>query len=106
MESSFVQDKNEIALAYRWAVKSIRAIQPDVQSLGVALELVTSQAVDLQSLWIVQPLLAGDDYKPMIPREAQWAAFPNLPLLEVHRSGCCRTLLMADSRATRSSSGP
>jgi hypothetical protein len=42
----------------------------------------------------------------MIAREARRPAFPNLPLLQVHRSGFCLTLLMADSSATRALSGP
>jgi hypothetical protein len=42
----------------------------------------------------------------MIAREARRPAFPNLPLLQVHRSGFCLIRLMADSRATRSLSGP
>jgi hypothetical protein len=46
MEARLVQDEYEIALAYRWAVKSIRAIQTDIEFFGVALQLVTGQAVD------------------------------------------------------------
>lgn len=106
MEACLIQHKYEIALACRWAVESIRAIQADVQFLGIALQLVTGQAVDLHSVRIIQPFLAGEDYEPMIAREARRPTFPNLPLMQVHRSGFCRTLLMADSSATRSLSGP
>jgi hypothetical protein len=42
----------------------------------------------------------------MIARETRWPAFPNLPLLNVHRSGFCLTLPIADSNATLSLSRP
>jgi len=106
MEIRLVQDENEIALARRRAVEAIRSVEADVQLFWVALELVTGQAVDLQALRIIQPFLAGKDDKPMIAGKARWPAFPNLPLMKVHRSGFCLTLLMADSSATRSLSGP
>jgi len=106
MEARLVQDEYEIALAYRWAVKSIRAIQTDIEFFGVALQLVTGQAVDLQAMRMIQPFLGGEEDEPMIAREARRPAFPNLPLLQVHRSGFCLTLLMADSSATRALSGP
>jgi hypothetical protein len=106
MEVRLLQDENEIALAHRWAVETIRAIESDVQFFGVALEFVTSQTVDLQPLRIIQPFLPGKDDKPMIARETRRTAFPNLPLLNVHRSGFCLTLPIADSSATRSLSGP
>src|ERR1035438_3101427 len=106
MKALLVQDKYEIALAHRGAVKSIRAIEPDIQFLGVALQLVTGQTVDLQALRIIQPFLAGEEDEPMIARKARRPAFPNLPLLQVHRSGFCLTLLMADSSAAPPLSGP
>ncbi len=106
MKVRLVQDENEIALAHSGAIETIRAIQADVQFFGVALELVTSQAVDLQSLRIIQPFLPGKDDEPMIAGETRWPAFPNLPLLNAHRPGFCLTLPMADSNATRSLSWP
>jgi len=106
MKIRLLQDENEIALACRWAVETIRAIQAYVQFFGVALEFVTSQAVDLQPLRIIQTFLPGKDDKPMIAGETRWPAFPNLPLLNVHRSGFCLTLPIADSNATLSLSGP
>jgi hypothetical protein len=42
----------------------------------------------------------------MIARKARRTAFPNLPLVNVHRSGFCLTLPMADSNAILSLSGP
>jgi hypothetical protein len=42
----------------------------------------------------------------MVARKARRTGFPNLPLLQLHRSGSCGTLLMDDSRASRSSSKP
>jgi hypothetical protein len=106
MEVCLVQDENEIALAYCRSVEAICPVQPDVRPFGFTLKLVTSQPVDLQSLRIIESFLAGKYNKPMIAREARWPAFPYLPLMEIHRSGFCRTLLMADSSATRSLSGP
>ena len=106
MKVCLVQDENEIALAHRWAVETIRAVETDVQLFWVALEFVTGQAVDLQPWRIIQALLPGKDDKPMIARETRWPAFPNLPLLNVHRSGFCLTLPIADSNATLSLSGP
>lgn len=106
MEVRLVQDKNEIALAHRRTVEAIRAIEARIQFFGFTLELVTGQAVDLQPVRVIQAFLAGKNDKPMIAHEARRPAFPNLPLVEVHRSGCCLTLLMADSRATRRLSEP
>jgi hypothetical protein len=42
----------------------------------------------------------------MIAPETRWPALPNLPLVKIHRSGFCLTLLIADSNATLSLSGP
>ena len=42
----------------------------------------------------------------MIVREAHWPAFPNLPLVKIHRSGFCFTLLIEDSNAILSLSRP
>ena len=66
MQTLLLQDKDEIALAHCWAVKSIRAIQADIQFFGVTLQLVTGQAVDLQALWIIQPFLAGEEDEPIV----------------------------------------
>jgi len=87
MEGRLVQDENEIALAHRSAVETIRTVQANVQLFGIALGLVASQTVDLQPMLIIQSFLAGKDDKPMIASEARGTAFPNLPLMEVHRSG-------------------
>jgi hypothetical protein len=59
MEGRLFQNENEIALAHRRAVESIRPIQTDVQPFGIALEFVTGQAVDLQPMRIIQPFLSG-----------------------------------------------
>jgi hypothetical protein len=42
----------------------------------------------------------------MVSTEAGGPALPNLPLVKAHRSGVCRTLVMADSRSARSLSAP
>jgi hypothetical protein len=106
MKVFLVQDKNEIALARRRTIEPIRAVEADVHFLGIALELVTGQAVNLQSLGLVQAFLPGKNDKPMVARKARRPALPNLPLVYVHRSGFCTTLPIADSNAALSLSGP
>src|SRR5713101_5663754 len=106
MELPSIHRENEVALADGGAVEPIGAIEAHVQLLWVALELVAGQAVHLQPLRMVQTFLARKDDKPMIALESGRAAFPNLPLANVHRSGFCLILLIADSTATRSWSGP
>ena len=106
MEIRLVQDENEIALAHRGSVESIGAIQADIHFLWVALELVTRQAVYLQPLRMIQAFLPRKDDKPMITRKTEGPTFPNLPLMNFHRSGFCPTLPIADSKASLSLSGP
>lgn len=106
MEVRLVNDEDEVALADRGTVEAVRAIEADVQFLRVALELITGQSIDLRPARIVQSLLSGHQDEPMVARKARRTGFPNLPLLQLHRSGSCGTLLMDDSRASRSSSKP
>src|SRR5713101_653606 len=106
MELPSIQRENEITLADGGAVEAVGAIEAHVQLLRVALELVTGQAVHLQALRMVQTFLARKDDKPVLALESGRAAFPNLPLANVHRSGFCLILLIADSSATRPWSGP
>ncbi len=106
MEIRFIQGEDEIALASGRPVKTIGAVQSDIQLIWIALELVAGQTIYLQPVRIIQSFLAGEDDKPMIASEARGTAFPDFPLMEVHRSGLCRTLLIAASSATRSLSGP
>jgi len=53
MQRYFIEDEDKIALADSRSVKTVRAVQADVQLFGVALELVASQAVDLQSVRVI-----------------------------------------------------
>lgn len=106
MEVRFVQDENEIALADCWTIETISPIETDVHFLGLTLKLVTGQTVNLQPTRMIQTFLPGKDDKPMVAGETRRPTFPNFPLVNVHRSGSCLILLIADSNATLSLSGP
>src|SRR5260370_40013422 len=106
MELPSVERENESTLADGGVVERIGAIEAYVQLFRDAWELVTGQAVRLQPLRMVQTFLPGKDDKPVLALESGRAAFPNLPLANVHPSGFCLILLIADSSATRSWSAP
>ena len=87
MEAVLVQNKNKIALAHRRTIKTISPVKSNIQLFGITLELVTGQSINLHPLRIIQPLLARKQNEPMITRETDRPTFPNLPLVQIHRSG-------------------
>ena len=63
MQGRLVQNKYKITLANRRAFEPIRPIEAHVQLLCFPLQLIASEAVDLQSVRVIQPFLARKDHE-------------------------------------------
>ncbi|MGB8368253.1 MAG: hypothetical protein WCF71_03045 [Verrucomicrobiia bacterium] len=105
MKLGFVQKVNQIALAGGRHIKTIGAVKPHIRFQRLAPKCETRQTVHLQMPVTVQPFLSAHNYEPMIFLKTNGPGFPDFPLPDFHRSGCCGCFDMAFSSFSRSS-GP
>src|SRR5436190_4788468 len=102
MQRFFIQKVNQVALAHSRRVKSICTIQTNIRFQRLAAQRETCHSIDLRVSWAVQTFLSADDDKPMILLKTFWPRFPDVPLMNFHRSGACFVLAIALSNPMRS----
>src|SRR2546427_3689984 len=105
VKSALLEKVNQITLADGGCLEAVGRIEPDIRAARCAAQAEAGKSINLNTAAALQPLGSREDNKPVFLFDAGRASLPNVPLMYVHRSILCLTLLIAFSNASRSGSG-